>query len=588
MGARLSLRSSRVEAPPDYLLGDVSNVCLRQLRIVREEVEEDYDISTQVLGSGFSGVVRLGTHRSTGEKYAIKSFHRKERSAHSAGLKNEGDVKAEAEVYLQLDHPNICRLFHVYEGANSEISMVMEYCSGFELYHRLAQQKKFSEPEAQNLFSQMVYAVNYLHTQNVVHRDLKLENWMYASAEPDAPLKLIDFGFSQVTADEDQQMNRPCGTLQYASPELLQRRYTQKVDMWSLGVILYMLLSGTAPFRTSKRKNDAIIKDICSAPVRTESSLWEHVSEDVKGLIHRLLNRTVTARPKAREVLEHPWLLPQRREAPLPASELLCAAHAWAKASRLKRLAYTLFARTMPTLDLGNLPEVFRALDRRGVGMISLDDFKEGLKDESEHPLEVEELEYLFFRMRESTEDDIAIPDEVSYTAFLAAFLPARTALDQDKVRLAFSMFEEADSGTISSESLRNVFGDSEKFDPFIAEVNVKGNGVIDFDDFMRALDRDGRMTWEERRAAADALPVVYLSDCRTGAQTRARSSDCVPHSSDWTLCARAPDFGKAGLHLPRTGSCPAQRREKSGREAFRRKVMVEDYFAVRPELARV
>jgi len=576
MGARLSLRSSRPEAPPDYLLGDVSNVCLRQLRIVRQEVEEDYDISAQVLGSGFSGVVRLGTHRSTGEKYAIKSFHRKDK-AHETGLKNEGDVKKEAEVYLQLDHPNICRLFHVYEGANSEISMVMEYCSGFELYHRLAQQKKFSEPDALTLFSQMVYAINYLHTQNVVHRDLKLENWMYASSEADSPLKLIDFGFSQVTADEDQQMNRPCGTLQYASPELLQRRYTQKVDMWSLGVILYMLLSGTAPFRTSKRKNDAIIKDICTAPVRTEGNLWEHVSDDAKDLIHRLLSRTVSARPKAREVLAHPWLA---RPAPAPeAAELLSAVQAWAAASRLKRLAYTLFARMMPTQDLGNLPEVFRSLDRRGVGMLSLEDLKEGLKGACADPLEAEELEWLFFRMRETTEDDNPIPDEVCYTAFLAALLRTRTPLDHDKVHLAFSMFEEAGCGIISSQSLRNVFGSAEKFDPLIAEVNVKGNGVIDFDDFLRALERDGRMTWEERQAAADALPVVYLSDCRTGAQTRARSSDCLPRSSDWTLCGRAAEFGK----LPRTGSCPAQRREKSSREAYRRTIMVENYFAPAP-----
>jgi calcium-dependent protein kinase len=550
---------------------------LRQLRIVRQEVEEDYEISTDVLGSGFSGVVRLGTNRLTGEKYAIKSFHRKER-AHETGLKNEGDVKKEAEVYLQLDHPNICRLFHVYEGANSEISMVMEYCSGFELYHRLAQKKKFDEAEAQILFSQMVYALNYLHTQNVVHRDLKLENWMYASSEPDSPLKLIDFGFSQVTADEDQQMNRPCGTLQYASPELLQRRYTQKVDVWSLGVILYMLLSGTAPFRTAKRKNDAIIKDICTAPVRTEGNLWENVSDDAKDLIQRLLTRTVTSRPKTKEVLAHPWLA-KSTPAP-PAAELLCSVQAWATASRMKRLAYTLFARTMPTQDLGNLPEVFRSLDRRGVGMLSLEDFKEGLKDASAHPLEAEELEWLFFRMRESTDDDDAIPDEVCYTSFLAALLRTRTALDQDNVRLAFSMFEEAGSGTISSASLRAIFGGSEKFDPFIAEVNVKGNGVLDFDDFLRALERDGCMTWEERRVAADALPVVFLSDCRSGAQTRARSSDCLPCSSEWANCSRALDF-QAVTKLPRTGSCPAQRREKSSREAYRRNtVMVEDYFA--------
>jgi calcium-dependent protein kinase len=585
MGARLSLRSSRVEAPPDYLVGDVSNVFLRQLRIVRRDVEEDYEISTQVLGSGFSGVVRLGTNRLTGEKYAIKSFHKKER-AHETGLKNEGDVKKEAEVYLQLDHPNICRLFHVYEGANSEISMVMEYCSGFELYHRLAQQKKFDEAEAQTLFSQMVYAIYYLHTQNVVHRDLKLENWMYATSEADSPLKLIDFGFSQVTADEDQQMNRPCGTLQYASPELLQRRYTQKVDVWSLGVILYMLLSGTAPFRTAKRKNDAIIKDICTAPVRTEGNLWENVSDDAKDLIHRLLTRTVTARPKTKEVLAHPWLA---RSSPAPpAAELLCSVQAWATASRMKRLAYTLFARTMPTQDLGDLPEVFRSLDRRGVGMLSLEDFKDGLKDASAD-MEAEELEYLFFRMRESTEDDNAIPDEVCYTAFLAALLQARTELDQDKVRLAFSMFEEADSGTISSASLRAIFGGAEKFDPFIAEVNVKGNGVLDFDDFLRAVERDGSMTWEERQVAADALPVVFLSDCKSGAQSRASSSDCLPSSTSSSLCVRAPD-PQAGTKLSRTGSCPAQRREKPSREkpsreAFRCKVMVEDYFAVGPSL---
>lgn len=211
--------------------------------------------------------------------------------------------------------------------------------------------------------------------------------------------------------------------------------------------------------------------------------------------------------------------------------------------------------------------------------MLSLEDFKDGLKDASAD-LEAEELEWLFFRMRESTEDDNAIPDEVCYTAFLAALLQARTELDQDKVRLAFSMFEEAGSGTISSASLRAIFGGSEKFDPFIAEVNLKGNGVLDFEDFLRALERDGRMTWEERQVAADALPVVFLSDCRTGAQTRARSSDCLPcSSSEWTQCGRVPD-----AQGPRTGSCPAQRREKSSREAYRRKVMVEDYFAVRCE----
>ena len=182
-------------------------------RIVHAEIHRDFDIQAQVLGTGYSGAVRLAEHKLSRQQVAVKQFSKRRLKPQRLRL-----LKSEVEVYLRLDHPNICRLLHAYEG-HRKVWLVMEMCS-CELYTRLCQKKVYCEQDAAEVMRQMLQAVNYLHRHNIVHRDLKLENWMYGSEDR---LKLIDFGFSEIF-EEDELLQMPCGTLHYTSPEAREFR----------------------------------------------------------------------------------------------------------------------------------------------------------------------------------------------------------------------------------------------------------------------------------------------------------------------------------------------------------------------------
>jgi calcium-dependent protein kinase len=226
--------------------GDSSSVsgCLNSAnRVHYQYIEAEYDIdSDKILGSGYSGPVRIGKNRRNGKLYAIKSFNK-----NSLQGKRVEFLKNEIEIYLMLDHPNIARLRDVYEDS-SFVYIVMELCSGKELYYRLVQRKVFTERDAADTTYQMLLAVQYLHANKVVHRDLKLENFLYENESAEAKLKLIDFGFSKIWVDPTSRMHQMCGSVAYVAPEVLNGSYTDKCDLWSLGVIVFMLLSGQPPF----------------------------------------------------------------------------------------------------------------------------------------------------------------------------------------------------------------------------------------------------------------------------------------------------------------------------------------------------
>merc|ERR1719215_476798 len=141
-------------------------------------------------------------------------------------------LKAEVENYLSMDHPHIIRLYDVYES-RQELFLVMECAEGGELFARLVEKKRFSEAEASDALRQMLLALNYIHSHGIVHRDVKLENFIY---DRHGHLKLIDFGFSKMwAASANENMGDSLGTLAYAAPEVLQENYTSQCDMWSLG-----------------------------------------------------------------------------------------------------------------------------------------------------------------------------------------------------------------------------------------------------------------------------------------------------------------------------------------------------------------
>jgi calcium-dependent protein kinase len=197
-----------------------------------------------ILGTGISGLVRKATHKATGVQYAVKCL--------DLGLVGTADglkqIREEIHIMCQLDHPNIVRLEEVYEGSN-EIFLVQELCSGGELFDRLDDQPDFHFTETQciGLVKQMLSAVRYMHSKGIVHRDIKLENFLYSTSSPDSELKMIDFGLSKHFT-HGQKNNEPVGTPYTVAPEVLCGNYDEKVDVWAIGVITFLLLCGDAPF----------------------------------------------------------------------------------------------------------------------------------------------------------------------------------------------------------------------------------------------------------------------------------------------------------------------------------------------------
>mmetsp|Transcript_16118 Transcript_16118/g.13654 ORF Transcript_16118/g.13654 Transcript_16118/m.13654 type:complete len:156 (-) Transcript_16118:463-930(-) len=147
----------------------------------------------------------------------------------------------------KLDHPNIIKLYEIYEDARY-IYLVLELCSGGELFDRITNKGSFAEAEAIEAFQQIMHAINYCHSFNITHRDLKPENFLYLNDDDESPIKVIDFGLSKRGNTTQDVMTTRAGTPYYISPEVLQGKYDQSCDIWSAGVIMYILLCGYPPF----------------------------------------------------------------------------------------------------------------------------------------------------------------------------------------------------------------------------------------------------------------------------------------------------------------------------------------------------
>jgi len=221
----------------------------------------------------------------------------------------------EVKILSHLSHPNIIGIHNVYE-TEVYLYIVLELVTGGELFDKIVEEGNFSEEKARNYFIQMLEAVKYLHSQGIAHRDLKPENILLKDRNSDI-IKISDFGLSRVT-DGNTTMQTFCGTLQYLAPEVLnteknQAGYGKECDLWSLGVILYIMISGIPPFND----NSHISNQISKAQFEFPHDFWHDKSESVKDLITKLLNPDPTKRLTAEESLAHSWvgvITPKKRD----------------------------------------------------------------------------------------------------------------------------------------------------------------------------------------------------------------------------------------------------------------------------------
>ncbi|XP_077059017.1 calcium/calmodulin-dependent protein kinase type IV [Siphateles boraxobius] len=264
----------------------------------RDATLEDFYEMGPELGRGATSVVFRCEEKPTEKPYAVKVLKK---------TIDKKIVRTEIGVLLRLCHPNIICLKEIFE-TETEIFLILELVTGGELFDRIVERGYYSERDAAHVIKQILEAVAYLHENGVVHRDLKPENLLYAGLSIDAPLKIADFGLSKII-DEQVTMKTVCGTPGYCAPEILRgNAYGPEVDMWSVGVILYILLCGFEPF-FDPRGDQYMYSRILNCDYEFVSPWWDEVSLNAKDLVSKLIVLDPHKRLTVKQALEHPWVL---------------------------------------------------------------------------------------------------------------------------------------------------------------------------------------------------------------------------------------------------------------------------------------
>lgn len=273
---------------------------------------EDKYVIKELLGTGAFSEVRLCEHRETGQAFAVKIIDKKALKGKEDSLENEIRVLKRFSAKRHendpdktwFTHPNIVQLFETYED-KSKVYLIMELVTGGELFDRIVEKGSYTEKDASYLIRQVLEAVDYMHEQGVVHRDLKPENLLYYSPAEESKIMISDFGLSKM--EDSGFMATACGTPGYVAPEVLaQKPYGKAVDVWSIGVISYILLCGYPPFYD---ENDAnLFAQILKGEFEFDSPYWDEISESAKDFIKNLMCVNVDRRFTCKQALAHPWI----------------------------------------------------------------------------------------------------------------------------------------------------------------------------------------------------------------------------------------------------------------------------------------
>jgi calcium/calmodulin-dependent protein kinase I len=258
-----------------------------------------YSVSQQVLGKGAFGTVYLGTRLRDNVEVAVKVIYHK-----SLNKSLVSSIENEVQALQLLDHPNIIKFFDLFEDSKS-FQICMELVRGGDLFDRVDKKTSYTEKDAQDVCRIILSALKHCHDLNVIHRDLKPENLMMRSFQDDSDIILVDFGLSVVSPTPT--VTGIFGTTEYMAPEILsQVPYGKAVDMWSFGVIAYILLCGYQPFTANEKI--MLVKRIRAAAFAFHDEYWTNMSAESKDFISQLLTKDVAKRMTVTQALNHNWV----------------------------------------------------------------------------------------------------------------------------------------------------------------------------------------------------------------------------------------------------------------------------------------
>ncbi|CAI9759841.1 unnamed protein product [Fraxinus pennsylvanica] len=433
------------------------------------------------LGQGQFGTTFLCVEKHTGKEYACKSIA-KRKLLHDDDVE---DVRREIQIMHHLaGHPNVISIKGAYEDAVA-VHVVMELCAGGELFDRIIQRGHYTERKAAELTRTIVGVVEACHSLGVMHRDLKPENFLFVDHKEESLLKTIDFGLS-IFFKPGEKFTDVVGSPYYVAPEVLRKRYGIEADVWSAGVIVYILLSGVPPFWAENEQG--IFEQVLHGDLDFASDPWPTISEEAKDLVRRMLVRDPKQRLTAHEVLCHPWVQVEgvAPDRPLD-SAVLSRMKQFSAMNRLKKMALRVIAESLSEEEIAGLKEMFKMIDTDNSGHITFEELKAGLKRVGANLNESE----IYDLMQAA---DVDNSGTIDYGEFVAATLHLNKIEREDHLFAAFSYFDKDGSGYITPDELQQAcqeFGmEDSRLEEMIQEVDQDNDGRIDYNEFVCMMQK--------------------------------------------------------------------------------------------------
>lgn len=362
--------------------------------------------------------------------------------------------KTEMATLKKLDHPNILKLYEVFEDSKKYF-LVTEYCKGGELFEEIVSKVTFSEHDAAQIISQVLKGIAYCHGLGIVHRDLKPEN-LLIDKEQDSILKIIDFGTSvEYDKTRGDRLNAVHGTSYYIAPEVLKMNYDERCDVWSIGVIMYILLSGKPPFDGKSDKD--ITAKVSAGQYSMEDPIWGQISDQAKNLIRQMLTVDFKKRIYARQALQHEWFK-GASTAPVVDRTLMREAldnlKGFSATQKLQQATLSMMVQNMVTKEeQGRLQKVFIALDVNQDGYLQYDELLQGFTDIYGEEYAKEEVDRIFALV------DVDHSGEIDFSEFVTASVNKGNLLQENKLKAAFEYYDRDKSGSISVDEIKDVLG---------------------------------------------------------------------------------------------------------------------------------
>ncbi|KAJ0016474.1 hypothetical protein Pint_09935 [Pistacia integerrima] len=450
-----------------------------------DDIKQFYTLGNE-LGRGQFGITYSCTEKSTGHTYACKSILKRK-------LKNKQDTEDMKREILLMQHlsgqQNIVEFRGAYEDRQS-VHLVMELCSGGELFDKIIAQGHYTERAAATICRDIVNVVHICHFMGVMHRDLKPENFLLSSKGEGAMLKATDFGLS-VFIEEGKVYRDIVGSAYYVAPEVLRRSYGKEIDIWSAGVILYILLSGVPPFWAGKEIVDMFLKYcqtekgifdvILKGEIDFVSEPWPSISDSAKDLVRKMLTQDPRKRITSAQVLEHPWIREGGTDKPID-SAVLSRMKQFRAMNKLKKLALKVIAETLSEEEIKGLKAMFANMDTDNSGTITYEELKSGMARLGSKLSEAEVKQLM-------EAADVDGNGTIDYIEFISATMHRHRLERDEHLFKAFQYFDKDSSGYITRDELETAMkeygiGDEASIREVISEVDTDNDGRINYEEF--------------------------------------------------------------------------------------------------------